>query len=133
MNAAEALAIALKPRSKHRNHTFVVNGLRFGSEAEYNRWLALVDMEKHGEIGELKHHPKFEVHPPFRDFAGRKVRAVIYEADSSYWRGQRFEHFVVEDVKGQETEAFKLKSKMFRFLYRETVFNVEPADRWSRR
>jgi hypothetical protein len=64
-------------------------------------------------IQNLKVHPVFEIIPPFkRD--GKTIRATYYEGDFLYLEGFQW---VVEDVKGVETPAFKIKRKLFLCRY----------------
>jgi hypothetical protein len=76
----------------------------------------------------LRVHPRYELQPAFTDASGKKHRAIVYEADFEYedrsdvvWRVR------VEDVKGAETQVFKIKRKMFLFKYPHLRLDVVPV------
>lgn len=95
---------------KYGNKKTVVNGIRFDSTAESERYKELLLMESSGEIKNLELQPKFEIHPKFQH-NGKTERAIHYVADFSYIDSSGDK--VVEDVKGMETDVFKLKRKLF--------------------
>lgn len=99
--------------SKYHNRKTVIDNITFDSLAESRRYQELKLLEAAGEIMGLEVHPRYEIIPAFVDNMGRKVRCTDYVADFAYTEmpsGRR----VVEDVKGRATEAFKIKSKLFR-------------------
>ena len=53
------------------------------------------------------------------DSAGERHRGISYEADFEYREG---ETLIVEDVKGFETQVFKLKKKLLLHRYPGLVF-----------
>lgn len=101
----------------HKYHAVAteVDGVRFVSKAEARRYSELRLLEKAGAIQNLELQPSFLLQEAFTDAAGAKHRAIHYVADFRYREGGRL---VVEDVKGVETEAFKIKAKLFRYRYR---------------
>lgn len=100
--------------SKYGNRKTVVNGIAFDSkmEAEYYQYLK---MWEGITIFDLQLQPKFLVLSGYTDSEGKKQRPIYYQADFLV----QYESGVVEviDVKGVETEAFKLKKKMFESRY----------------
>lgn len=97
--------------------------MRFDSAAESRRYGELKLMEKAGAICDLKIHPIFELQPKFT-YRGKTIRAINYEADFQYWEGNAQ---VIEDVKGgkaTQTEAFKLKAKMFMKICGNIEFRI---------
>ena len=84
---------------KYGNRKTVVDGIKFDSRAEA------------GVIRDLVLQPEFLLQDKFKH-KGKTERAVKYTADFKYFdilRGV----YIVEDVKGVETEAFKIKRKLF--------------------
>lgn len=73
------------------------------SKAEAERWAELRLMERAGLISDLKFHTR---HP--------LPAGIVYEDDASYTEGGRR---VVEDVKGCQTAAFRLKWRLMREIY----------------
>lgn len=88
---------------KYRNKPVEIDGHRFDSRKEGQRYLELKALAAAGEITDLELHPRFEL-APLKYRSGRKV---TYTADFRY--KDKGGEVVVEDVKGVQTEAFKLK------------------------
>ena len=110
--------------SKYRAKPATLDGIRFDSKAEMRRYQQLSLIEKAGEISDLKIHPRFELQPAFVDRNGNKQRAIVYEADFSYF-DKALGHTIIEDVKGYEgNRAWQLKYKMFLFSYRSYDLRV---------
>lgn len=112
-------------RRTHKYHARATeyDGIRFDSKAEANRYKQLKLLEKAGEIFNLQVHPRFELLRSFVDFSGQKRRGIVYEADFSYNEtGNPLP--VVEDVKGVETEAFRLKKKLFLYHHPTTELRI---------
>lgn len=107
-------------------------GLTFDSRREEKRYYQL---KKDPEVLDIEVHPVFEIFPSFRKCipcgtifrkvkydkcpnCGTKllaIRGISYIADFRVtYQSGRVE---IEDVKGVETEAFKLKRKMFELAY----------------
>lgn len=95
---------------KYRNVRCEHEGQRFDSRAELRRWLALLLLQRAGEISELRRQVPFVLIPKQRRPSGGHERECSYVADFVYVdrRGQR----VVEDVKGAVTPEYRLKRKL---------------------
>lgn len=95
----------------HRNGKYNAKRTgQFDSIAEARRFQELLFLEKAGEISDLAVHPVYIIQEGFTDPMSGRIQAIKYEADFRYTENGRV---VVEDVKGVETEAFKLKRKLF--------------------
>jgi hypothetical protein len=113
----QGLAQTQQPRgNKSGARSVVVDGIRFDSRGEAVRYQQLVALEAAGEIRALSLQPRFEIQPGFTRPDGEKVRPIHYVADFQYQEVQTG-RVVVEDFKGFETEAFKLKRKMFFYRF----------------
>lgn len=111
-------------RGKYNARAAHVDGLRFDSQAEARRYAELKLLEAAGVIAGLEVHPRFELQAAFKDHAGKGWAAIVYEADFAYFEdGAR----IVEDVKGIETPAFRLKRKLFLRRYPGLALRVIPA------
>lgn len=102
-------------RSKYNAHKVVVDGHTFDSEREALRYRELKKLESEGKIALLELQPRFELVPAFR-CQGEAVRKMEYVADFKYLDFERGS-LVVEDVKGFRTPEYKLKCKLFKYLY----------------
>lgn len=109
---------------KYNAKPTTVNGVRYDSKSESGRFRQLELLQQAGVISNLKLKPIYELQPSFVDNTGKRQRAVNYEADASYTENGRE---VVEDVKGFETAAFKIKRKMFLYHYPQYELRIIKA------
>lgn len=95
--------------SKYHSTPTEVNGIRFDSKREANRWAELRLLERAGKIEKLKRQVKYLLIPSqYRD--GKCIeREASYIADFVYYKDG---HLVVEDCKGFRTPEYKLKRKL---------------------
>lgn len=94
-----------KSRLKYNNVKKEVDGKKFDSTKESNRYLELKSMVERGEISELHEQVKFT-------FAHNGVKICSYIADFTYNKDGKE---VVEDVKSEMTKklpVYKMKKKM---------------------
>lgn len=117
------VAFSFFRRSKYNNRIVNVDGYRFASLKEANRYGLLKAAAQNGKISRLEIHPRFILQEKFRDNLGTKHRAMYYEADFKYYvplKGQLVCH--VEDVKGTKTKEYMIKKKLFLYKYPEVHF-----------
>ena len=98
--------------NKYGNRKPTWNGITFDSAEECKRYIVLSDMERNGEIFNLRHQVPYEIQPGFT-INGHKQRAIKYVADFVYLDPEGKEH--VEDVKGFETKEYIIKRKMMAY------------------
>lgn len=106
--------------SKYNNRKTQVDMYVFDSIAESKRYKFLKLLERAGEISNLELQPKFLLQEGFKK-NGKTYRKVEYIADFRYIKEGRT---IVEDVKGKETDVFKLKHKWFEKLYPELELRI---------
>lgn len=106
-NSPQYRAVKKAIRQKYRNEPIVVDGRRYASKREASYCESLILLEKAGKIGGLEFQRRFKILGP----AGELV--CTYVADASFWDHEQ-DRFRVIDVKGVETDVFKLKRKMMR-------------------
>lgn len=99
-----------KKYNKYGAHKTTIDGHTFDSAREAERYCELKVMAKAGVIKHLELQPSFPLQDGF-ECKGKKYRPIIYKADFAYT--DEHGEYVVEDVKGMETDVFKLKRKMF--------------------
>lgn len=115
---------------KYRNQPVVIDGVRFASKAEAVRDGELQLLQRAGEIKDLKRQPRFPL-----VVAGVKI--CTYVADWSYQRrtcldGRHhtfasppaYGSLVVEDRKGVQTPAFKIKWALAKALHPEIEWRL---------
>ena len=99
-----------------------VDGIKFASGREADRYLELKLLLSAGEISDLKLQPKFQLQDGFTDqWSGKRERAITYTADFRYVENG---HQVVEDVKGVQTAAFRLKWKLTKVQNPDIEFRI---------
>jgi len=118
MKAQEIIPVK---KNKYNNRRAEGDGYTFDSIDESRRYAELKLLQRAGEISDLRVHPVYLLQKSFRTPEGKSVRSIKYEADFDYVENGVT---VVEDVKGVETAAFKLKHKMFLKKYPEIVFRI---------
>lgn len=95
--------------SKYNSRKTVIDGIKFDSVKEANRYAELKLMERAGLISHLQRQVKFELIPKCG-----KERSSTYIADFVY---QENGSTVVEDVKGVKTPEYILKRKLMNWVH----------------
>lgn len=104
--------------------------LHFDSQKEARRYDALAARLQAGQIRDLRLQVDFTLQEAFTDTEGKRVRAIRYKADFTYWERDAAEEsmaastgwpcdswrFVVEDVKSKatRTQKYAMKKKMLK-------------------
>lgn len=109
------------PRSKYGNTKTTVDGILFDSKAEAARYRELCFLQAAGHITQLHCQPVYELQEAFTDNQKKRQQRITYIGDFFYYDG---EQPVVEDVKGRETEVFRLKAKLFKKRYPSIKFVI---------
>lgn len=108
-------------RSKFNAVKTVLDGIKFDSKGEARRYAELQLMERGGLISRLERQPEFVLQEAFIDSAGEKHRAIKYRADFRYLENGRI---IIEDFKGRPTPEFKMKAKLFRFMFPDVTLRI---------
>lgn len=98
-------------KSKYRSRKVEIDGIKFDSEKEGQRWRDLSLMEKHGKISNLRRQVSFEIAPAVR-LDGRMKPAIRYMADFCYQENGKE---VIEDTKSAMTRklpVFRIKKHL---------------------
>ena len=127
-----------KKRSKYGNEKAEIDGIKFDSRKEADRYRELMLLLKAGKIRDLRLQHEFLLQPAFTTPHGKRVRSIRYVADFTYEEmhiigqggcmdpiGQKIVwRFVVEDVKSEATRKNKvyiMKKKMMQDKYGITI------------
>ena len=105
--------------AKPTSITYKGKEVKCASKAEAKALYELCLRERVGEIDSLVFHPSYALY-----LDGKLV--CKYVADAAFCERPKGNHVVLE-VKGYETEAWKLKAKMFRALYPSSELRVVKA------
>ena len=96
--------------NKYLNIPVKVNGQRFDSRKEANRYKELLLLERAGTIHALKRQVRYLLIPTQYDDDGKCVeRSCNYVADFVYFEDGKL---VVEDTKGLKTDVYRIKRKL---------------------
>lgn len=106
--------------NKYRNKKVIVDEKEFDSKREGNRYKELKLLERAGEIKNLELQPRFLLQDSFKK-NGRTFRKIEYVADFKYIENGKT---IVEDVKGIQTDVFKLKHKIFEKVYPDLELRI---------
>lgn len=110
-----------KKKSKYGNKKTVVDGIEFDSQKEAEYYCQLKLLKRAGEIKGFGLQPRYELQPKFRK-NGKKYRPITYIADFVISNNDGTTEIV--DVKGVETQVFKIKKKMFEYKYPDLTLKV---------
>ena len=109
-------------RQKYGNSKITIDGIRFDSKREAQRWQELRLMERAGRITDLRRQVKFVLIPSQRGEDGKVIeKQVAYIADFVYLKDGKT---VVEDSKGYRTEVYRLKKKMMLYFFHIRIQEV---------
>ena len=106
--------------NKYRNKKVQVDMYVFDSIAESRRYKELKLLERVGKIQNLELQPHFLLQEAFKK-NGRTFRKIEYIADFKYIENGKT---IVEDVKGIQTDVFKLKHKLFEKKYQDLELRI---------
>ena len=99
---------------KYGNRKVSVNGIKFDSMREANRYVELSLLQRAGEISDLRLQVPFELVPKQKDSKGRVIREIRYIADFVYIEKGKC---IVEDAKGVRTKEYALKKKLMKYFH----------------
>ena len=106
--------------SKYKNKKTQIDMYIFDSTKEAKRYRELKLLEMAGEISNLELQPRFLLQESFRK-NGKTYRKIEYVADFKYIEKGKTK---VEDVKGLQTDVFKIKHKLFEKKYPELELRI---------
>lgn len=106
--------------SKYNNTKVIVDDYVFDSKQESKRYKELKLLLKAGEISNLELQPRFLLQEAFTK-NGTRYRKLEYVADFKYIEKGKT---IVEDVKGYQTDVFKIKHKIFEKMYPDLELRI---------
>lgn len=116
-------------RNKFGNRKTVVDGIKFDSRAEAKYYEQLKWLKKAKQIKDFKLQPIFLLQEAFKK-NGNTIRKIEYKADFEIHNLDGSVEII--DVKGVETEAFKIKKKLFekRYPYSLKLVTLDQSLGW---
>lgn len=106
--------------NKYRNKKVIVDDYIFDSIQESKRYKELKLLLRAGKIQDLKLQPHFLLQDSFKK-NGKTYRKIEYIADFKYKENGKT---IVEDVKGIQTDVFKIKHKLFEKKYPDLELRI---------
>lgn len=106
---------------KYRNVKVEIDGIRFDSKKEAERYLTLKKWEEDGHITRLTLQPKYRLIPSQKFDHQENERPLDYKADFYYY-DLDLDCEVVEDVKGVRTKDYVIKRKLFKYTHPKIMF-----------
>ncbi|MGN0174339.1 MAG: DUF1064 domain-containing protein [Acutalibacteraceae bacterium] len=107
---------------KYRNKKISIDGKKFDSKHEAERYLELKLLLRAGKIQGLQTQVRFKLIPSQKDENGKVIeRPVFYIADFVYTENGKM---VVEDAKGFKTKDYIIKRKLMLYLLGIRVIEV---------
>ena len=110
-----------KRKSKYNNQKTIVDGIKFDSKKEAEYYCQLKLLKQAGEIKDYRLQPRYELQPAFEKNS-KKYRAITYIADFAIINNDGTTEVV--DIKGVETQVFKIKKKLFEYMYPDLNLKV---------
>ena len=104
-----------RKHNKYNNQKAIFNGKVFDSKKEAKRYMELINLERAGVIKDLEMQKQFLLLEGFKK-NGKMFKPIYYYADFVYTSVYE-KKTIVEDVKGVRTEGYKIKRKLFEFIY----------------
>lgn len=102
-------------RNKYGAKPVVVDGVRFASGREANRWRDLCRLRDAGVISDLERQVKYELAPPVLLHGETRTKpALRYIADFRYVENGQV---VVVDAKGHETKESRIKRHLMKSVH----------------
>lgn len=107
--------------NKYNATPTIVNGVRFDSKHEADRFRELLLMVSAGAISDLRLQHNITLIEGWKKTDGEIVRPEVYKADFSYIKDGRR---VYEDAKGMMTNVYRLKRKQVLDKHGITIMEV---------
>ncbi len=109
-----ASIVGKKKGQKYRNQKTTVDGIKFDSKKEAERWPMLKMLQDAKQISRLERQRKFKI-------TVNGVKICAYIADFVYREHEICEykkwHLVIEDCKGFRTPVYKLKKRLMKAVH----------------
>ena len=115
-NENQLLSWLDKKKHKYKAKPTSVDGVRFASKKEANRYFELSLLEQSGKIRNLQLQPRYDFFIGNKPVSYESGRCAYYKADFAYEQGPDWQE-IVEDVKGYDTALSRLKRALVEAMY----------------
>lgn len=114
MTAEQYRGMNRRRRNKYRNHRVEIDGHTFDSKAEARYYKQLKLRKRAEDIKDFELQPRFRLQEGFNK-DGKRYSPIDYVADFRITHND--DSIEIVDVKGTQTQVFKIKEKMFHKKY----------------
>ena len=117
--------------SKYGNKKVEIDGYKFDSIKESEKYLELKFLKQHKQIKDFEVHPSFVIFDGYVNKQGQKIRPIIYTADFRVVELDNSEEildikpYIRSKQKYFLTAVFKLKVKLFEARYPHLTLAIE--------
>ncbi|MBP0484651.1 DUF1064 domain-containing protein [Sagittula salina] len=116
LSKSEAAALGLAGFDTPKRHKYgaratVVDGIKFPSVKEAERWCDLLNLQRSGHIRDLRRQVKFQLVGASGPLLDDRGQQIVYIADFVYVEAGQA---IIEDSKGFLTPAYRLKKAIMR-------------------
>lgn len=111
-------------RNKYFNKKTIIKGVTFASKSEAEAYINLLCLLNEKKIKDLRLQEKFELIPKIQLSDGTKQRAIVYIADFVFYDVEKKKTRVI-DIKGFATKEYKIKKKLFNYIYKDSGLILE--------
>ena len=115
------LGVKQPKKSKYNNKKVIVDGIKFDSKKEAEYYCQLKLLKQAGKIKDIGLQQRFVLQPGFKK-NGVKYQPITYIADFVITNNDGTTEVV--DIKGVETQVFKIKKKLFEYMYPDLSLKV---------
>lgn len=112
-----------KPANKFGAVKKDVDGIRFDSTKESNRYKELKLLVRAGDIENLRLQVRYDLIPKQKFSDGSTMVGTYYLADFVYFDNRKGCE-VVEDVKGKKTDVYQIKRKLMKLILDIEVYET---------
>lgn len=100
--------------NKYNAKKTVINNIKFDSKTEAEYYIYLKELQNKGIVNNIELQPSFILQNSFKK-NGKTFRAIKYKADFKVTYSDS--EIAIIDIKGMETDVFKIKRKIFEYSY----------------
>lgn len=121
-------------KSKYNSSKKIVDGIKFDSTREADRYVELKLLQRAGKISDLELQKEFELIPTQREPStftkrGKEKLGAVIERKCSYYADFCYKDengkLVVEDTKGMKLSDYKIKKKLMLYVHGIRIVEIK--------
>ena len=120
-NTTNDKLVTTNKKSKYGAKKIEIDGIKFDSKRESERYTVLKYLESIGDITDLQLQVPYELQPKYV-MDGKTIRSITDRADFVY--KDKHGKTIIEDSKGYRTKEYLLKKKLFEYKFNLKITEV---------